>query len=254
MVDGLEADETFVPETVLSVDIADLSLFPAGTQGYANRIDLSVDHHNSSRAFSRTLWCNPHAAATGEMILHLIDLLEIPLDKTIADAIYTAISTDTGCFKFSNVSADTFTAAARCATAGADIARLNLELFIIKTPSRIKLEGAVQANMQFFETGRIALVKISREMIETMHITIDDLDGIAAIPRNVEGVEIGITVTEQDDGCKVSVRTCAHINAAEICERFGGGGHRAAAGCNINGNIHTAGEQLVAAARDVLVK
>lgn len=254
LVDGLEADGSFVPETVISVDIAGLSLLPPGSQAYENRIDLSIDHHNSSRAFSRALWCNPHAAATGEMILHLVDLLEVPLDENIADAIYTAISTDTGCFKFSNVSADTFTAAARCATAGADIAGLNLELFIIKTPSRIKLEGAVQANMQFFEAGRIALVEISREMIETMHISIDDLDGIAAIPRNVEGVEIGITVTEQDDGCKVSVRTCSRINAAEICERFGGGGHRAAAGCNIHDTIHAVSEQLVAAAREILVK
>lgn len=254
LVKGLEAGETFAPETVLSVDIADLTLFPADAKPYGNRIDLSIDHHNSSRAFSRALWCDPHAAATGEMILHIIDLLEVPLDENIADAVYTAISTDTGCFKFSSVSADTFTAAARCAAAGADIAGLNLELFIIKSPSRIKLEGAVQANMQFFESGRIALVKIDRDMIESMHISIDDLDGIAAIPRNIEGVEIGITVTEQDDGCKVSVRTCAHINAAEICEKFGGGGHRAAAGCNIAEDIDAVGAQLVAAARDVIQK
>lgn len=254
LVEGLDAGDDFTPETVLSVDVADLSLFPAGAKVYGSRIDLSIDHHDSSRAFSRTLWCNPHAAATGEMILHIIDLLEVPLDENIADAIYTAISTDTGCFKFSSVSADTFTAAARCAAAGADVAGLNLELFIIKSPNRIKLEGAVQANMQFFEGGRIALVKIDRAMIQAMHISIDDLDGIAAISRNIEGVEIGITVTEQDDGCKISVRTCSRINAAEICEKFGGGGHRAAAGCNMNDEIDAVGEQLVAAAREVLLK
>ena len=108
--------------------------------------------------------------------------------------------------------------------------------------------------MQFFESGRIALVKISRDMIQSMQISIDDLDGIAAIPRNVEGVEIGITVTEQDDGCKVSVRTSSRINAAEICEKFGGGGHCAAAGCNINDEIDAVGNLLVAAAREVLLK
>ena len=254
LVDGLEADVAFAPETVLSVDVADLSLFPADAKIYGARVDLSIDHHNSSRAFSRALWCDPHAAATGQMILRLIDLLDLTLDKEMANAIYTAIATDTGCFKFSNVTEETFTAAARCAAAGADIAGLNLELFIIKTPSRIKLEGAVQANMQFFESGRIALVKISRDMIQSMQISIDDLDGIAAIPRNVEGVEIGITVTEQDDGCKVSVRTSSRINAAEICEKFGGGGHCAAAGCNINDEIDAVGNLLVAAAREVLLK
>ena len=254
VVEGLEAEAGFEPETVLSVDVADLSLFPTDAKIYGSRIDLSIDHHDSSRAFSRALWSNPHAAATGEMILHIIDLLEVPLDENIADALYTAISTDTGCFKFSSVTAETFTAAARCAEAGADVAGLNLELFIIKSPNRIKLEGAVQANMQFFEAGRIALVKIDRTMIESMQITIDDLDGIAAISRNIEGVEIGITITEQDDGCKISVRTSSRINAAEICEKFGGGGHRAAAGCNLNGEINAVGEQLVAAAREVLLK
>ena len=254
LVEGLEADAAFQPESILSVDIADLSLFPADAKRYGNRVDLSVDHHNSSRAFSRTLWCDSHAAATGEMILRLIDLLEVSLDESIANALYTAISTDTGCFKFSNVTAETFRAAARCADAGANIAGLNLDLFIIKSPSRIKLEGAVQANMQFFESGRIALVKIDRAMIRDMHITIDDLDGIAAISRNIEGVEIGITVTEQEEDCKISVRTCSRINAAEICEKFGGGGHRAAAGCNINGEINAVGKQLVDAAREVLLK
>ena len=254
LVEGLESDAAFQPESILSVDIADLSLFPADAKRYGNRVDLSVDHHNSSRAFSRTLWCDSHAAATGEMILRLIDLLEVSLDESIANALYTAISTDTGCFKFSNVTAETFRAAARCADAGANIAGLNLDLFIIKSPSRIKLEGAVQANMQFFESGRIALVKIDRTMIRDMHITIDDLDGIAAISRNIEGVEIGITVTEQEEDCKISVRTCSRINAAEICEKFGGGGHRAAAGCNINGEINAVGKQLVDAAREVLLK
>jgi len=254
LVEGLEADEEFQPETVVSVDVADLTLFPADAKVYANRVDLAIDHHDSSRAFSRALWCDPTAAATGELILHMVDLLEVELDENIADAIYTAVSTDTGCFKFSSVTANSFLTAARCAEAGADIAGLNLELFIIKSPSRLKLEGAVQAGMEFFEDGRIALVKITRALIESTGASIDDQDGIAAIPRNVEGVEIGITVTEQESDCKISVRTSNRINAAEICRKFGGGGHRAAAGCNIPASIGEVGDMLVAAAREILLK
>ncbi len=252
LVDGLEADTDFAPETVLSVDVGDLSLFPVDAAVWGHRVDLSIDHHDSARAFSRALWSNARAAATGEMILRLADALEVPLDENMADAIYTAISTDTGCFRFSNVTADTFRTAARCVEAGADVAGLNLELFIIKSPSRLKLEGEVQHSLEFFESGRIAIVKITRAMLDATHASVDDQDGIAAIPRNVEGVEIGITVTEQEEDCKVSVRTSSRINAADICSRFGGGGHRAAAGCNIAEDINTAGEQLVAAAREVL--
>lgn len=254
LVDGLEAGEDYEPETVLSVDIADLTLFPTEARVYSNRVDLSIDHHDSSRAFSRALWSDPHAAAVGELILQLVDELGLELDENMADAIYTAISTDTGCFRFSNVTEKTYLTAARCAAAGADIAGLNLELFIIKSPSRLKLEGEIQHSMQFYESGRIALVKITREMLEATHATVDDQDGIAAISRNVEGVEIGITVTEQAEDCKISVRTSPRINAAEICGKFGGGGHRAAAGCNISADINTVGEQLVAAAREVLLK
>jgi phosphoesterase RecJ-like protein len=252
--EGLTIGADFAPESVLSVDIADAALFPEGAKLYANRIDLSIDHHDSSRAFSRALWCNSAAAATGEMVLRMVDLLGAELDERIANNLYTAIATDTGCFKFSNVSAETFTAAARCTAAGANIAELNLELFIKKSPNRLRLEGEVQANMEFFEGGKIALVKISRDLIRELSVSIDDLDGIAAIPRNVEGVEIGITVTEQDDACKVSVRTSRGTNAAEVCIPFGGGGHRAAAGCTVNEEIDKAGELLVASAKNILNK
>ena len=253
LVEGLGAEADWKPETVLSVDVADLSLFPENAAPYQYAVDLSIDHHNTSRAFSRALWCKSGAAATGEMILELLDLLEVELDENLADALYTAVSTDTGCFKFSNVTANTFLTAARCAEAGADIAGLNLDLFIIKTPARMKLEGAAQANMLFHENGKIAIVKITRALIEELGVTVDDQDGVAAIPRNVEGVEIGMTLTEQTDGnIKVSVRTSNKINAADICAKFAGGGHRAAAGCTMHTDIDDAAEQLLAVARDIL--
>ncbi len=174
------------------------------------------------------------------------------MDPDTAAALYTAISTDTGCFRYGSTTAATLRAAAELVELGVDNGKLNRVLFEIKSPARAKLEGEVQRRIALFCAGRVGLVKIDADMIREMGITDDDLDGISSMPRNIEAVEVGVTNTQRAEGCKISVRSGPSEDASAICRRFGGGGHKAAAGCVIQGDIDEAGRMLVDAAQEEL--
>lgn len=245
---GLIAGQEYTPDTVVAVDTAAASMLPANAQPYRDRVDLLIDHHSLSREYSRAVYSEPAAAATGEIILKVLDFFHVPLDRAMAQAIYTAISTDTGCFRFSNTTAQTFETARRCAQAGADLFALNLSLFMIKTRSRIGLEARVLHDVRFDADGRIASCTISAQTIEALGATRDDMDDISSIVRYIEGVEIGIVVTQYNADAKVSVRTSRDYDAAQLCQQFGGGGHAAAAGCTLQEDIELVREKFVQAA------
>jgi len=252
--EGITVPEDFEPETIVTVDIADDSLFPNNAEKYIGYVDLAIDHHRALPDFARLAYSEPTSAACGEIIYEIIKMLDVKLDHDIANAIYSAVSTDTGCFKFSNVSSRTLRTAADCLDAGADAAALNRKYFELRSQSRMKLDGEIQSGMKFFEDGKIALVLISRDIIREYDVTNDDLDGISGITRTIEGVEVGITVTERNEGCKVSVRTGSEADASQICKKFDGGGHKCAAGCTLKCSLEETGMKLVEAAKEILKK
>lgn len=254
LIEDIAAPEGYEPETVIAVDIADGSLFPENARDYIGYVDLAIDHHRDIPDYARLALSQPERAACGEIVYDLIKFMGISLDKKMAEAIYTAVSTDTGCFRYSNVTSSTFRTAADCLDAGINAAALNRIYFELKSRSRMMLDGIVESTMKFFEDGKIALVIIDEETITSLGITNDDLDGISGFPRRIEGVEIGITVTQRPDGNKVSVRTSPDADASAICRRFDGGGHRCAAGCTLSGSLEETGERLVTAAIEELSK
>lgn len=252
--DSLIADESYVPETVIAVDTASASMLPKCADAYKNRVDLLIDHHASSSLYSRALYCEPEAAAVGELILKVIDKLELTLDRDMAEGIYCAVLTDTGCFRFSNTTDQTFEVARRCHIAGADLFALNLKLFMVKSRSRVAVETYVMNNIQFETGGHIAYCSIKNSVITSLGVTPDDLDDISSILRYIEGVDISIVLTEYDYGIKVSVRTAPGYDAGAICRKFDGGGHAAAAGCTVKDDIDNVCRDLIAAAADELNK
>ncbi len=244
----LLAPDAYAPDAVVAVDTAAATMLPECAQKYANRVDLLFDHHESSREYARASYCEPKAAAVGEIILKALDYFELELDRKTAEAIYVAVSTDTGCFRFSNTCAQTFETARRCAQAGADMFDINLSMFMIKTRSRIGLESQVLHDVQFDADGRIASCTISAQTIDRLGATRDDMDDISSIVRYIEGVEIGIVVTQYGEEAKVSVRCAREYNAAALCRPFGGGGHAAAAGATLKEDIETVRAKFVDAA------
>lgn len=240
-------DQTFEPKYIVAVDVADTALLgKENEQLYKDKIDLSIDHHASNRLFSKASLIDPSAAAASETVLLVIKALSQQITPEIADCIYTGLSTDTGCFRYSNVTPRTLRMAAEMIECGADYNMINTVMFETKSKSYAALERECLANMQMLFDDKCALITITQDIFKKTGSDETECDGIAALPRQVEGVIIGATLREKPDGSfKVSVRTHAPADASQLCSQMGGGGHIRAAGCQLNGPLETAKETLI---------
>ena len=227
--------QDFEEETVIAVDIADLSLMGKTISAkYENLVDLCIDHHSANRQFAKLSFIDAKAAATAEIIVELVELLGVEITSGIADRLYTGISTDTGCFRYANVTPKTHLFAAQLMGYGANASRINTAMFETKTRTYAALERMVLDGMEFYFDGKCAVVTITRAMFEKSGSDENECDGIAALSRQVEGVLVGVTVREKHDGTfKASVRTHDPVDASAICAKLGGGGHRNASGCTL---------------------
>lgn len=250
----IEIDE-FEPEFIVAVDVADIKLLGTLCSVFENKIDLCIDHHASNTFFAEKTFLDDKAAATCEMIYHVIVGLCGDVDYEMANALYTGITTDTGCFRFSNTSANTHLVTASLMGKGIDCSEINRIMFDTKSLRRLKLEQAALSSMVFGESEKSALISITKKQREKLGVDDSDLEGITSLPRQVEGVLIGMTVREREENiCKVSVRTHSPLNAAEFCKNFGGGGHDRAAGCEIQGELKNIQKLLLEKAEETLAQ
>ncbi|MBE6910475.1 MAG: bifunctional oligoribonuclease/PAP phosphatase NrnA [Ruminococcaceae bacterium] len=234
-VDGLWAAEDYAFRTVVSVDIAAHNLFPKNAEPFAERVDLCIDHHPGNEGFGTLNCVYPERSACGEIILDVAVALDA-LTPEVALPLYVAVSTDTGCFVYSNVNANTHRAAAALMDTGIDYRAVNKRLFRTKTKKRLALEGRLLNALEFFDGGRIVVVQLPLSLQRELELTENDTDDIASLGGQVEGTDCSITMKERENGeWKISLRTGPRVNATEVCRRFGGGGHRAASGCVIRG-------------------
>ncbi len=223
--------QQFEESFVVSVDVADRSLLGGLEKLYGDKVDLAIDHHLSHRPFAERVYVDDSAAAACEIIYDLIKLLKAEcLDEKIAKCLYTGIATDTGCFKFGNTTRHTHLKAGELMEYGFDAAALNYILFDMKTKARIGLERYVFENIEFFAEDKGAVIALSKEILDS--VDAEDVNGISALPRQIQGVEVGIVLKEKEEGWKASLRSNS-VNVQEICGHFGGGGHMRAAGCTI---------------------
>jgi len=240
------APADYVPETVLAVDVAAENMFP---RGFSGKAELSVDHHPSNSGFAgENTLCLPEKASCGEIVLQLIAELAGAPCREEADLLYVAVSTDTGCFLYGNTEADTHLAAAELIDAGADVKRLNKLLFRTVSMARLKLEGMIYTGLTQYREGQINVAKITLDMMARAGATEDDCDDLANLAGKVRGNRVAITVREQENGtCRASVRTDGSVDASAVCARFGGGGHKMAAGCTVETDVETLARALVEA-------
>ena len=228
-------------DTLVSVDVASPQMLPEEYKVYMDRIALRIDHHGSATSFTEQELVDPHAAACGEIIYDIMELLDVTPDSAIADALYVAASTDTGCFRFSNTDNHTFLVAAACAKAGARVYELNQELFETVSFTKLKMQSWIVENMELFGDGKLALVAIPKAVEAAIGVTEDDMENISSFPRNIGGVQMAATIREtKDGGVKLSVRSVPGMDAAAVTAKFGGGGHKAAAGASMAMSIDEA--------------
>lgn len=243
--------EKFQPQFVVSTDIAEEKLFPDTAEAYKGKVDLVIDHHRSNIGFGSKNLVRPDAGACAEVLYDVIMALGVKLTTDIAECVYIGVSTDTGCFKFSNTTAHTHAVAAACLTAGIDGGEINRALFETKTMPRFQMERIIFDTMEFYEDGTIAVALLWRADIDRTGADMDDLDSIASLTRQIEGVQIGITLTENKDGTvKASVRTTKEMDASAICKKCGGGGHIRAGGASFDCGMEEAKAAILKAAQE----
>lgn len=240
----------FVPETVVSVDIASLGLLPENALPYREKIDLAIDHHPSNEGFGAHNCVESDKAACGEIlyaiILELLPNAGAALPPEVALPLYLAVSTDTGCFVYSNTTANTHTVAAALMESGIDFKAVNKRHFRTKSYVRLRLESRMVETMDLHHKGQTAIAAISLEDMAQFHATEADVEDIAAVVGQLEGVHTAVTIRELKPGeCKLSVRTQADLNASKVCKLLDGGGHAAAAGCTIYGSVDEAKKAIL---------
>lgn len=243
--------EEFEPKTVIAVDIADPQLMGNLRETYGNKVQLCIDHHISNVGYAEKTLLNAGASATCELIYELADAMKIQMSDHCAACIYTGIATDTGCFKYECTTA-------RCHEIAAELmkshklkyAKINREMFDVKSIGRLKMERIVTDLMEYYLDNRLTMICITSDILNEQHVDANDLDGCASIPLQVEGVEVGVTIKEKSENeYKVSMRSANDVNVSAICQTLGGGGHIKAAGCLVKGTLEEVKAAVVEAVR-----
>lgn len=229
MTDGFVADEVKNP-FVIAVDVADAKLLGSISEEYRDKVDLCIDHHMSNTFYAKNNFVEDRAAAC-EIIYELAKCLGVEINRYIRNCIYTGISTDTGCFRYQNVTASVFRIVAELMDQGIDSIKINKLMFETKTKSFLRLEMIARETLEYHLDGKCAIITITQDMYKKSGSNEHECYPITALPRQIEGVLVGAVIKEKKDGSfGISVRTEDGIDASEICARLGGGGHKGAAG------------------------
>ena len=245
LVEGLTKEAVEEHDIVVSVDVASPGMLPKCFAPLAETCRLRIDHHGSATSFTPEELVDADSASCAELVCDVLAILGVEMDKKIAEAVYVGMSTDTGCFRFANTTAHSFTVAAVCAKAGADIYGLNQQLFETNSLPKLRMHAWMIENMKLLDDGKLAIVAIPRAVEELLRVTDDDMDNISSYPRTVAGVRMAATLRQTKDGeTKISVRAVPGYDAAAVCAYFGGGGHKGAAGASTHMGLEEAAEKL----------
>ena len=199
---------------------------------------INIDHHPGNSGYGQINWFDAGAAACGEMVFDLINALGVRLTPEIATHIYLAILTDTGSFHYSSISPRTFDICRLALEAGVDPVRVARNVYDSNNMGRLKLFGAVLSAMQIDGTGRIAIVYLDHEMARAAGGTYEDTEGLINLPLTVKEIQAVVFFKQiEGDEYRVSMRSKGDIDIGSVAKEFGGGGHKNAAGCTVNGAI-----------------
>lgn len=233
-------------EYVVAVDVAAQKLLGDLEEQYGMMVDLCIDHHPSNTGYAALTCLDSEAAAAAEVVYEIINRIGFLVEGKVAECIYTGIVTDTGCFKFSNTTPQSLRIAAELKERGTDTVPINARIFESKSKGKVTAEARLLSALEFYFDDRCAVMPVTLAVRQETGVEDEDLEDVAGMPRQIEGVLVGATIKEHPGECRVSLRTRGGIDAAEIGKAFGGGGHFAAAGCTIEGSLSYAKELLLA--------
>ncbi len=235
--DGIEPPK----EAVIYVDCADHKRTGAlQTVLETATYQFCIDHHGTNPRQSKDGDWVEDVSATGELILQLLETLNVPVTHGIAVALYTAISTDTGNFAYSNTTPEAFLAAAKLMSHDIDLPELNRILFREMPLRKAKLIAYTLGHMELSPDGKLNLCAIPRTVLDEFGANKEDCEGLIDHLRDIDTVEAACVLRESDGVVRVSMRSKRACDVAAVAKRFGGGGHLHAAGCTLELSLEEA--------------
>ncbi len=230
--------DDFEVQRIISVDSASPAQLGELWELYGERVDLMLDHHGMGEVYANN-YIRPDCAATGEIIFDLVKEAANEGKFTITDDVcinlYAAISSDTGCFRYSNVTPETHMRASELVASGIDCALVNQKMFEQKSLEQLRAQAAGISNLHLFADGKIAVVLFPYALKAALGLEEEHLGTLVDVARSLRGVEVAISIRQPSTEGKfrVSMRCAGDFDAAALCAQFDGGGHKKAAGCTV---------------------
>jgi len=233
-------------DLAISVDCASVKMLNGYDKYFANaKSTISIDHHGTNTMYADINYVNPDAPACAQIMLVILGYFNIEVNQEIGTCILTGIITDTGGFKYSGVTAETFEFVAWLLNKGVNVSKVYRQVLQIKTIHNFELNRIASNRLEFLENGKVAYTYITEEDMINIGAQSGDHEGIVEVGRDIEGVEVSVFIRQTEKGCKVSLRSNEYVNVSDICLIFGGGGHPRAAGALIQGNVEQVKERLL---------
>ncbi|HEY3381679.1 MAG TPA: bifunctional oligoribonuclease/PAP phosphatase NrnA [Vicinamibacterales bacterium] len=238
-------------DAVIVMECGDLAR--TGIEGLERFFIVNIDHHPGNALFGAINWFDAGAAACGEMVFDVIHALGVPLSHEIAMHVYVAILTDTGAFHYSSISPRTFDICRQALEAGVDPVLVARSVYDSNTIGRIRMFGAVLSSLELDQSGRLAVLYLDRTIAQATGGTFDDTDGLINQPLTVKEVQAVVFFKAwEPNQFRISFRSKGRIDVGSVAARFGGGGHKNASGCTVNGDLADIRRQMLPLVQDAI--
>jgi phosphoesterase RecJ-like protein len=213
--------------------------------GLEGRPLINIDHHASGRPFASINWIDEHACAVAAMVYRIAIAAGVEITPSMATCLYTGILSDTGAFTYPSTSAETFALVHHLADSGANPSQIARDIYFSNPVTKIQLLGIALSNLQC--DGILAWTWVTSEDMARIGAIAEDCEGVVNYLISIAGVESAVFLREVSDASqfRLSIRSKGKIDVAQVAEHFGGGGHRSASGCTLDGPLGTATERIL---------
>ena len=241
-------------DLAISLDCADLKRLVGREYFEKAKKTIVIDHHSSNMMYGDLNFVNPASPACCEILAGMFEYFDIDIDAEIGSCIVTGIITDTGGFKYSSVTAETFEFTAELLRKGVNVSEIYKNVLETRTKGNFELLRRSMDRLELLENGKVAFTYITKKDEEEVNAEPGDHEGIVENGRSIEGVKVSIFLRQKDEenAYKISMRSNGNINVSDICFIFGGGGHPNAAGALIQESIEEAKEKILKEVRKVI--
>jgi phosphoesterase RecJ-like protein len=213
---------------------------------------INIDHHVSNNGFCSLKMLDAQASSTGELLFRLMQEMKFKMSKDICTNLYAAIITDTGNFRYSNTTKETFRAAENLVANGANPQWISENIYESDSPARLKLLAKALETLSLDLKNKVGSLVVTQKALQETGASWELTEGFVDIPRTVRGIEVSVLYTQRgDNNYKLSLRSKADVNVEKVAKKFGGGGHIHASACWIKGDIESIKSRVIEAIREI---